>query len=156
MKKFGLNLDFDAIRERIEEDKKPYKPGVWANMVGVSVNIVSNVHGKTNQNPSLEYIIAVSLATGKPVDYYLFGNTEAVKSPDNVIRVVTEHQDLVTRFKNPQKAKEFNEDLLTLEDIDKHGYDEVHDIVKMKISRKGGLKKTQKTSYTKKKTDKGA
>jgi len=148
MKKFYLNLNFDVIRERIELDKTPYKPGVWAKMVGVSANVVSNIHGKTRQNPSLEYIIAVALATGKPVDYYLWGEKTEEKGsqppPNNMARIIIEHQGVVKRFKNPEKAKEFNEDLLILEEVDQDGFEEVHEIVKRKIERKGSVKKTPK------------
>jgi len=56
--------------------------------------------------------------------------------PIKTIKILSEHQNLVSKFKNPEKAKEINEDLLILESIDLHGYEEVHDIIKMKLKRK--------------------
>ena len=80
MKKSGLDLDYEQIRERIEKEKAGIKPSVWAQRVGVAPNVVSNVHGKTRQNPSLEYIIYVAKATKRPVEYYLWGEDEKKKS----------------------------------------------------------------------------
>lgn len=73
MKKIDLNLDYGAIRKRIEKKKDRLKPSEWAEKIGVARNVVSNIHGKTNQPPSLEYIIAVSRATGKAIEYFLWG-----------------------------------------------------------------------------------
>ncbi len=142
-----LQLNFEDIRRRIETERNAYKHGSWAKFVGVPSNIVSNIHGKVQQKPSFPYIISVARATGKSVDYYLWGDDseEGQKNiaPNNVIKVVTEHQDLVKRFKNPEKAKEFNEDLLILEEVDQDGFDEVHEIVKRKIERKGKVPKKE-------------
>ena len=52
------------------------KPSKWAARVGVSPNVVSNIHGKTKQNPSLEYIIAVSKATSTSMEFLLWGGKE--------------------------------------------------------------------------------
>lgn len=74
MKKIDLSLDYNKIIERINIDKSNFEPGVWATKIGVSINVVSNIHGKgKNVNPSLEYIIAVAQATGKPIEWYLYG-----------------------------------------------------------------------------------
>ncbi|SDU27429.1 hypothetical protein [Desulfobacula phenolica] len=123
MKKIDLKLDFDAIRLRIEHQKNRYKPGVWADMVGVSKNVVSNVHGRTKQKPSLEYIIAVSLITGKSVDYYLWGkeSEKEISQPpsDNITKVVIEHQDIIKQFKDPELGKDLNKELILIQNTDK-------------------------------------
>lgn len=41
----------------------------------------------------------------------------------NLTQVVIEHQDIIRRFKDPDKAKEFNEFLVNIEDGDPEGYD---------------------------------
>lgn len=74
---------------------------------------------------------------------------EQPAASNKVITILNEHQDLVKQFKNPKKAKEVNEDLLILEEVDESGYEEVHEIIKRKIERKGGAKKKQ-TSSTRK------
>jgi len=90
----NLELNFEDIRKRIEIDKDAYKQGSWAKFVGVQPNIVSNIHGKIQQNPSFPYIISVAIATGKSVDYYLWGYHPEKKNthgrPDNIIRVINE------------------------------------------------------------------
>jgi hypothetical protein len=75
MKKIDLQLEFNKIRERIEIDKAPYKPGKWAQLIGVSKTLVSNIHGRSKrQNPSLPYVFAVSRFTEKPIEWYLYGS----------------------------------------------------------------------------------
>lgn len=154
-----LQLNFEDIRKRIEIEKEAHKQGSWAKFVGVPSNIVSNIHGKIQQNPSFPYIISVALATGKSVDYYLWGeDTEKIitqQPPDNIAKIIVEHQGIVKRFKNPKKAKEFNQDLLILEEVDQDGFEEVHEIVKRKIERKGSKKKSsqQTESFTKKRSN---
>ncbi len=73
MKKFDLSLNYDDIRIRLEDAMSGYKPAQWAKYIGVSVNIIANIHGKVKQPPSLQYIIAVARKTGRPVEWYLYG-----------------------------------------------------------------------------------
>jgi transcriptional regulator with XRE-family HTH domain len=105
MKKINVSLKFDEIRERIEEFKKDIKPGIWADKLGVSINVVSNIHGKTKQKPSLEYIIAVSQVTGKSVDYFLWGKKIGKNEINN-------------KFKIPKKGQDAINALLEIENID--------------------------------------
>jgi len=112
MSRIGLKLDFDQIRERIDNEKEGLRPSEWAQKIGVRPNVVTNIHGKTKQKPSLEYIVAVSLATGRPVDYFLFGEASSAEIKDEVTR---RHADLVTQFKNKREAYLGNCDLLEIE-----------------------------------------
>lgn len=75
MKKIDIGLDFSGILQRIEKEMEiqGIKPAEWGGKIGIRQNIVTNIHGKTKQKPSLEYIIAVARATKKPVEYYLYG-----------------------------------------------------------------------------------
>lgn len=74
MKIIDLSLDYDQIRKRIEIDKAQYKVAKWAEITGNSRNVISNIHGKSGKHkPSLQYIIAVAKATGKPIEWYLYG-----------------------------------------------------------------------------------
>jgi hypothetical protein len=74
MKKLELNLNYSEIKTRIEADKAQYKVKKWAELVGSSIATISNIHGKKGKvKPSIEYIVAVSRATGKPVEWYLYG-----------------------------------------------------------------------------------
>ena len=80
MKKIDLSLNFDEIRKRIEIDKSQYKPGEWAKLIGLSKQNISNIHGKAGKyEPSLQYIIAVARATGKPVEWYLYGEKASLR-----------------------------------------------------------------------------
>jgi transcriptional regulator with XRE-family HTH domain len=82
-------------------------------------------------------------------NWLLFGETsqKTNENPEPLSQkqsVITEHQDIVRGFKRPEKAKEINEDLLILEEIDQEGFNEVHEIIKLKIERKKIFKKTRK------------
>ena len=74
MPKLDVQLDFDAIRDRIEIFKRIHTTSFWAELVNVSPALIVKIHGKEQQNPSLEYVVAVALATGKSVDYFLWGH----------------------------------------------------------------------------------
>ncbi|WP_035242162.1 hypothetical protein [Desulfobacter vibrioformis] len=104
MKKIDLNLNYDEIRTRIEKDKNLFKPGKWAENIGVSPAIISNVHGKSKQNPSLEYIIAVARFTQKPIEYFLWGQKIGNNKIDN-------------NFRKPQKGQDAINALLVIENI---------------------------------------
>lgn len=89
MSRINININFDLVRDRIDLDLKGYKRAEWARQVGVSKNVVTNIHGSTKQKPSLEYIVAVSIFTRKPVDYYLWGTKDQeikVKTPEVIKR----------------------------------------------------------------------
>lgn len=81
MRKFDLGLDYNAIRQRIEIDKADIRPSDWARKVGVSLAAVSNIHSPgTLQPPSLQYVIAVARATGKPLEWYLYGELQEAEA----------------------------------------------------------------------------
>ena len=74
MKKYHIDINFKDVLRRIEKEMEGYSRTEWANKVGVKINVVSNIHSaKASQNPSLNYILAVSVATGKPMDYFFMG-----------------------------------------------------------------------------------
>lgn len=49
------------------------------------------------------------------------------------------HHDIVDRFKNAQKAYEINCDLLKLEELNPPALDEIHDLIRFKLSKAAGL-----------------
>ena len=137
MKKIDLKLDFDAIRSRIELDKNKHKRGSWAKNVGVSSGIVTNVHGKTKQNPSLEYIISVAKYTGKSIEYYLWGNKAELKNFDILEKTYKiPHTKLVELFEQNELAWEINHDLIKLEEIDPAALKEIHRYIKFMLKEK--------------------
>ncbi len=74
MKKIYLEIDYEAVKRRLEKEMEGYSRTDWAEKVGVKINVVSNIHSaRGKQNPSLSYILAVSVATGKSMEYYLWG-----------------------------------------------------------------------------------
>ena len=74
MKKINVDINFKEVIHRIEKEMEGYSRTAWAEKVGVKINVVSNIHGaNARQNPSLNYILAVSVATRKPMDYFLWG-----------------------------------------------------------------------------------
>ena len=89
MKKFHINIDYNKVLQRIEKEKEGYSRTEWANKVGVRINVVSNIHGaNAKQNPSLNYILAVSVATRKPMDYFLWGRSPYIsyEMPDPMVK----------------------------------------------------------------------
>ena len=64
-----MNLNYNEIRNRIEIDIGKMGSKGWADLIGVSINVVSNIHGKAGKHyPSLQYVVAVARVTGKPID----------------------------------------------------------------------------------------
>lgn len=113
MKINEIPIDYVAVTRRIEKEMEGYKRSAWAEKVGVTINVVSNIHGASaKQNPSLKYILAVSLATGKPMDYYLWGQ-DPKKMPDPRLHVVRESAlpysgDIgIPAPRNPQMGRRF-------------------------------------------------
>jgi hypothetical protein len=93
MKKFHINLDFNEILKRIEKEMESYSRTEWAKKVGVRINVVSNIHGaNASQHPSLNYILAVSVATRKPMDYFLWGRASYI-STELPATMVKEHEN---------------------------------------------------------------
>jgi hypothetical protein len=89
MKNMHIDIDYDEVLKRIEKEMEGYSRTEWANKVGVRINVVSNIHGaNARQNPSLKYILAVSVATQKPMDYFLWGRVSYIPSelPDTMVK----------------------------------------------------------------------
>ena len=89
MKNAYVDIDFNEVLQRIEKEMEGYFRTEWANKVGVKINVVSNIHGaNASQKPSLNYILAVSMATRKPMDYLLWGRVPYIPSelPDTIAK----------------------------------------------------------------------
>ncbi len=118
-----MKLNFDTIRKRIENEKDNHS-GSWANFVGVPSNMVSNIHGKMQQNPSLSYIVNVAKATGKSVDYYLWGDDsptpKAIRTPQH--------------FLDQPRANRIIKNLSFLEATDKETYARVEGYIESSVS----------------------
>lgn len=105
---------------------------------GLSKGNVSGLE-KHKYEPSYKAIIKIIELFKVNSEWLLLGKgsheqSSPKETPENM--VVIEHQDLVKRFKNSEKAKEMNEGLLMLEDIDEQGFDEIHQIINMKLRMK--------------------
>ena len=72
-----LHLNYDEIRARISQDKGKLRHKEWAEKIQVSPSLIAQIHPKvisqSTKQPSLEYVIAVALYTGKSIRWYLFG-----------------------------------------------------------------------------------
>ena len=88
MKNIHIDIDYDEVLKRIEKEMEGYSRTEWANKVGLRINVVSNIHGASaRQNPSLKYILAVSVATRKPMDYFLWGRISYIPSELSATKV---------------------------------------------------------------------
>ena len=96
-----LNLNFEEIRKRISLDKGKHKNIEWAKLLQVSPSLISQVHPKVatkaSKSPSLEYVIAVARFTGKPVEWYLYGET----NPPPIRKLPQPLGDKPTRLYHP-------------------------------------------------------
>ena len=89
MKNIYVDIDFKKVLQRIEKEMEGYSRTEWANKVGVKINVVSNIHGaNARQKPSLNYILAVSVATRRPMDYFLWGRSSYIsyELPDTMVK----------------------------------------------------------------------
>jgi len=162
MKKIDIGLDFSEILNRIEKEMeiRGIKTSGWGAKIGLSQNIVTNIHGKTKQKPSLEYIIAVARATRKPVEYYLYGenyhitNMEKNSSFDEkhieemltmtrtVLKSETVYtESLAANIKSSFKALELEKRTSTLEDK--------YDLLTKKLNENGNRADTNRSEVLK-------
>jgi transcriptional regulator with XRE-family HTH domain len=133
--KIRLNIDYEEIRNRINKEKEGFKPGEWAKKVGVSPNVVSNVHGKIRQKPSIEYIIAVAVATGKSVEYFLFGDDCDETSQRSSVSGKPPHTVIVDRFQQKKLAWDISYKLLWLESFNPKELKDIDDFINYRISK---------------------
>jgi len=95
---------------------------------------------------AIENIYKISskwLLTGEG-SHYIKGEEEKKSDNDsNLTRLVVEHQDTIKKFKDPEKAKEFNEFLVDIEAEDPEGYDELYKEAKLISKTINRLKKTK-------------
>ncbi|MCG8643312.1 MAG: helix-turn-helix domain-containing protein [Desulfobacterales bacterium] len=103
----------------------------FSKLTGFSKGNVSGLESHKYE-PSARAIVKLVELFDVTADWILFGDKtpEKKSSPNNVINVVTEHQDLVKRFKNPKKAKQFNEFLVGVEKHNPKGYDNLYELAK--------------------------
>ena len=57
-------------------------------------------------------------------------------------KVIIEHQDIIRKFKDPEKAKELNEFLIEIEENDPEGFEELYREAKAIAKTINRLKKT--------------
>ncbi|MEI7636376.1 MAG: hypothetical protein WCJ37_03670 [Syntrophus sp. (in: bacteria)] len=94
-KKINLYLNYREILIRIGDVKdgiykeKKTRNKKWAELIGVSESLVSQLHPQKPRveikEPSLEYIIAVANKTGKPPEWYLYGDMPTTDKENNLI-----------------------------------------------------------------------
>jgi DNA-binding XRE family transcriptional regulator len=115
MKKIELGLDFSEIRKRIEIDMSQYRAGMWAKMIGVKTNSISNIHGKKGKaNPSLEYVTAVARVTGKPIEWYLYGTQPGEAPPERHCKFCGDMSDEIKKIcKQVKEIIEANHPIIT-------------------------------------------
>lgn len=105
-----------------------------AKKIGASKGTIQNY--ENNTLPKGEYAIKLARVFGCSIDWLLTGKNPHIaqeqphkkKSQPSVItpeireRMVSEHQELVTKFQDTESGREFNELLVELEALDKREY----------------------------------
>ena len=113
-----LKMTPAAFNNRKRSGSLPYKQIIdVGNKQNVNLNWLL-----TGEGPVYKDQIPSSEDQKTPSEKTISSDHEA----SNVTKVVIEHQDTIKRFKNPEKAKEFNEFLVEIEDNDPEGYDELY------------------------------
>jgi len=142
-------FEFELVVERIKKQFLYKTDKKFSDAIGMTPTAFNN----RKNTASLPYPEIIEFANKNNINlnWILTGDGPVYKndvtlhangSASNLTKVIFEHQDLVRRFKNPQRAKEINEDLLLLEDVDDDGIEEVKKIIKIKLEIKGVLKKS--------------
>ncbi|MCD4678052.1 MAG: helix-turn-helix domain containing protein [Desulfobacula sp.] len=67
---------------------------------------------------------------------------KSASDTSNVTKVIIEHQDIIRKFKDPEKAKELNEFLIEIEENDPEGFEELYREAKAIAKTINRLKKT--------------
>lgn len=132
---------------------------IFAERLGVKWYQIKDIEtGKTKASVDILTVMCESFAINS--DWLLTGRgnlhrteTTTIKNENsNLTRIVIEHQDLIKRFKNPEKAKMANENLLKLENNDLQGFNEACEYIDFKAQKTDSTQKKQdqNESFTKK------
>lgn len=138
-------MNLEEIRARIEKEKDSYSKREWISLTGVTPQIIGNIHGVTRQNPSLEYVIAVAVAVGKPISYFLWGDSGPRSKPQNCCLVDLKHfQRHSKRFDLHQKLDDIltSKEQRTMEAIELN-INEFHEKIMDKRRARGKARKKQ-------------
>jgi len=151
-----------AARLKLVRKKLKLTQEKFAISLGLNRDSIASLESEKVKISTL-HALALEYVHGVNKEWLLHGKGEMLLPKNDIrnnnsklTRIVIEHQDIVKRFKNPEKAKETNEDLINLEDIDEQGYEEARNFIKFKIKNSDSKKKTTKeTSSTKKRRANG-
>ena len=141
MTKIGDRIAYIRLNAGLTQDQFADKTGLKK----------SNISGLENNKyePSASTLIKIVESFDVTSDWLLFGDKTKEKQTDKsmITKVVVEHQDLITLFKNPKKAKEFNEFLISVEEHNPEGYDNLYGMAKTlyKTTPNGQKKEARKT-----------
>lgn len=140
-----------------------------AKKIGASHGSIQNY--ESNSLPKGEYAIKLAEVFNCSIDWLLTGNDNNYKNPrsahedqsppsekkikddaeslnSNITKVIIEHIDTIKRFKNPERAKKINDDLVEIEDISEELLDSIASHIKSSLNAakivKGDSKKTPK------------
>ena len=153
-------FNFELVVERIKKEFLYRSDKEFAKAIGLSPTAFHN-RKKTSSLPFQE-IIEFANSRNVNLNWIMTGEGSTYnKSTDdlnttsnssNVTKVVIEHQDVVKRFKDSEKAKKFNEILIDLERDDPEGYDDLYKeakIIHKTIKRMKKKEESKKKSFIK-------
>jgi transcriptional regulator with XRE-family HTH domain len=113
-----------TLEDRLVHTRK--KAGYTQKELAEALGITARTVQRYEKDAScLTINIATELSSLCKVDliWLITGNNPSDSS--NLTKVIIEHQELVARFKNPEKAKEINERLIEIEELSEAIYDKV-------------------------------
>ena len=148
-------FEFELVIERIKKQFLYKTDKSFADAIGMTPTAFNN----RKNTASLPYpeIIEFANKNDLNLNWILTGDGPVKKneadfytdrSTSNLTRVIVEHQDLVSRFKNPKRAKSINERLLNIEDASDELYDKVDSYIQGINDAAEVIKGSKKTPKT--------
>ncbi|MCG8548931.1 MAG: helix-turn-helix domain-containing protein [Desulfobacterales bacterium] len=146
-KKLTKDNDFPKRLRALIIDKLKISQANFCKKHGITSGYLSMIlSGK--RGPSADLIAEIHLNYSEHLTWLLTGNDETKDPLPSKQSVISEHQDMIKNFKNPERAKDINKKLLEIEELSEKIYDRVDiyiEAARDSARAEKGLKKTRKT-----------
>lgn len=147
------------IRERLNKTQEEFGEPLGLKRLNITNLESGKVKISTLHALAIEHIYKVNkewLLYGKG-SVFIDDKKGLPSEASNLTKVIIQHQNIIKRFKDPKMAKEINEDLIELEDLDDNLYIDVVKHIKSSVNAarviKGGEKNHAKGSFEKKRAN---
>lgn len=132
-----------------------YTQSQFGDMLGLTQQSVSHLEsGRKNPSKTLMAYLKYRYSSIFGEDEKI-GKTEKITDNGNVTKVIIEHQDIIKRFKNPERGLRINQRIIDIQDTSEELFDRLDSHIEIvhstaEILKKESKKKNQETPFTKK------